>query len=70
MVPSVHLLKTLGTCLLPCCVSLALSVPVSFLADVAYKPEELFVKTRKCEPDAGGDVVRECESYYYVYSKT
>ncbi|KAG1359197.1 hypothetical protein COCNU_08G006430 [Cocos nucifera] len=29
--------------------------------DVAYKPEELYVKTRKCEPDAGAKVVKICE---------
>ncbi|XP_057993903.1 protein HAPLESS 2 isoform X2 [Hevea brasiliensis] len=29
--------------------------------DVAYKPEEYYVKTRKCEPDAGGDIVKICE---------
>lgn len=33
------------------------------LQDVAYKPEEQFVETRKCEPDAGGDVVGACERY-------
>jgi hypothetical protein len=31
------------------------------LQDVAYKPEELFFETRKCEPDAGADVVQSCE---------
>ncbi|KAL7165299.1 hypothetical protein ACSBR2_041067 [Camellia fascicularis] len=29
--------------------------------DVAYKPEEFYVQTRKCEPDAGTDVVMNCE---------
>ena len=29
--------------------------------DVPYKPEEYFVKTRKCEPDAGAKVVKICE---------
>ncbi|KAL6846732.1 hypothetical protein ACP4OV_024180 [Aristida adscensionis] len=29
--------------------------------DVAYRPEEHFVDTRKCEPDAGADVVQSCE---------
>ena len=33
------------------------------LQDVAYKPEEQFVETRKCEPDAGADVVGACERY-------
>ncbi|TVU24219.1 hypothetical protein EJB05_26640 [Eragrostis curvula] len=31
------------------------------LHDVAYKPVEQFVETRKCEPDAGADVVKSCE---------
>ncbi|KAJ6944865.1 hypothetical protein NC651_000025 [Populus alba x Populus x berolinensis] len=31
------------------------------LRDVAYKPEEYYVKTRKCERDAGADVVKICE---------
>lgn len=31
------------------------------LQDVPYKPEEFYVKTRKCEPDAGADVVTICE---------
>lgn len=29
--------------------------------DVAYKPQEFYMKTRKCEPDAGADVVGICE---------
>uniref|UniRef100_A0A0E0L0D7 Generative cell specific-1/HAP2 domain-containing protein n=1 Tax=Oryza punctata TaxID=4537 RepID=A0A0E0L0D7_ORYPU len=29
--------------------------------DVAYRPEEKYVKTHKCEPYAGAKVVRECE---------
>lgn len=33
----------------------------SFLQDVAYKPEELFARTHKCESDAGADVVQACE---------
>lgn len=33
------------------------------LQDVAYKPEEQFVETRKCEPDAGAEVVGACERY-------
>lgn len=28
--------------------------------DVAYKPEELYVHTRKCEPEAGPNVVGGC----------
>ena len=31
------------------------------LQDVPYKPEEYYVKTRKCEPDAGANVVKICE---------
>ncbi|KAG8057481.1 hypothetical protein GUJ93_ZPchr0002g26555 [Zizania palustris] len=34
---------------------------LTYIRDVAYKPEEQFVKTRKCEPDAGADVVKSCE---------
>ncbi|XP_050227311.1 protein HAPLESS 2 [Mercurialis annua] len=34
---------------------------LSYIRDVAYKPEEYYVKTRKCEPDAGADVVHMCE---------
>ncbi|KAG8662120.1 hypothetical protein MANES_01G066000v8 [Manihot esculenta] len=32
-----------------------------YIRDVAYKPQEYHVKTRKCEPDAGGDIVKTCE---------
>nr|XP_010940961.1 protein HAPLESS 2 [Elaeis guineensis] len=32
-----------------------------YIRDVAYKPEELYVKTRKCEPDASAKVVKICE---------
>lgn len=32
-----------------------------YLQDVAYKPEEKYVKTRKCEPEAGANVVKSCE---------
>lgn len=28
------------------------------LQDVPYKPEEYYVNTRKCEPDAGANVVK------------
>ena len=32
-----------------------------YLQDVSYKPEEYYVKTRKCEPDASAKVVKICE---------
>ncbi|WVZ65626.1 hypothetical protein U9M48_014956 [Paspalum notatum var. saurae] len=38
---------------------------LTYLTDVAYKPEEQFVKTRKCEPDADADVVQICERLRY-----
>ncbi|GAB4835882.1 Transcriptional activator [Ancistrocladus abbreviatus] len=34
---------------------------LTYIRDVPYKPQEFFVKTRKCEPDAGADVVQICE---------
>lgn len=34
---------------------------LTYLRDVAYKPEEKYVKTRKCEPEAGANVVKSCE---------
>ncbi|KAI0495217.1 hypothetical protein KFK09_025367 [Dendrobium nobile] len=34
---------------------------LSYLRDVAYKPEEFYVETRKCEPDASSSVVKICE---------
>ncbi|KAK8950862.1 Protein HAPLESS 2 [Platanthera zijinensis] len=34
---------------------------LSYLRDVAYKPEEFYVQTRKCEPDASSRVVKICE---------
>ncbi|XP_062193283.1 protein HAPLESS 2-B-like isoform X2 [Phragmites australis] len=34
---------------------------LTYIRDVAYKPEEQFVKTRKCEPDAGAEIVKSCE---------
>ncbi|PNT64998.1 hypothetical protein BRADI_4g35730v3 [Brachypodium distachyon] len=34
---------------------------LNYIRDVAYRPEEQFVRTRKCESDAGAEVVRECE---------
>ena len=45
----------------PLCYS-DLFLSLSFASqDAAYKPEEHFVETRKCEPDAGADVVGYCE---------
>ncbi|GJN34418.1 hypothetical protein PR202_gb23074 [Eleusine coracana subsp. coracana] len=37
---------------------------LTYLRDVAYRPEELVVETRKCEPDAGADVVQSCERFH------
>ncbi|OVA14149.1 Generative cell specific-1 [Macleaya cordata] len=34
---------------------------ITYIRDVPYKPEEYFVKTRKCEPDADAKVVKICE---------
>ncbi|XP_031091603.1 protein HAPLESS 2 isoform X2 [Ipomoea triloba] len=34
---------------------------LTYIRDVAYKPEELYVKTRKCKRNAGSNVVRICE---------
>ncbi|XP_058224678.1 protein HAPLESS 2 isoform X4 [Rhododendron vialii] len=34
---------------------------LTYIRDVAYKPEEFYIQTRKCEPDAGADVVQKCE---------
>ncbi|KAL2581728.1 hypothetical protein AAZV13_15G200600 [Glycine max] len=34
---------------------------LTYIRDVPYKPEEYYVKTRKCEPDAGANVVKTCE---------
>uniref|UniRef100_A0A7N0V0H0 Generative cell specific-1/HAP2 domain-containing protein n=1 Tax=Kalanchoe fedtschenkoi TaxID=63787 RepID=A0A7N0V0H0_KALFE len=34
---------------------------LTYIRDVAYKPTEYYVKTRKCEPDASADVVQICE---------
>ncbi|KAL6979619.1 Transcriptional activator [Sarracenia purpurea var. burkii] len=31
---------------------------LTYIRDVAYKPQEFYVPTRKCEPDAGADVVK------------
>ncbi|KAI3765605.1 hypothetical protein L2E82_15643 [Cichorium intybus] len=34
---------------------------LTYIRDVPYKPEELYVKTRNCEPDAGANIVQYCE---------
>ncbi|XP_009782609.1 protein HAPLESS 2-like isoform X1 [Nicotiana tabacum] len=34
---------------------------LTYIRDVAYKPQEFYVNTRKCEPDAGADRVKICE---------
>ncbi|CAK7335459.1 unnamed protein product [Dovyalis caffra] len=34
---------------------------LTYIRDVVYKPEEYYVKTRKCERDAGANVVKICE---------
>ncbi|EEF51106.1 conserved hypothetical protein [Ricinus communis] len=34
---------------------------LTYIRDVAYKPQEYYVKTRKCERDAGTNVVQICE---------
>nr|XP_048320613.1 protein HAPLESS 2 isoform X2 [Ziziphus jujuba var. spinosa] len=34
---------------------------LTYIRDVSYKPEEYYVKTRKCEPDASEKVVKICE---------
>ncbi|XP_065858181.1 protein HAPLESS 2-like isoform X2 [Euphorbia lathyris] len=34
---------------------------LSYIRDVAYKPEEYYAETRKCEPNAGKGVVKICE---------
>ncbi|CAN1186226.1 Protein HAPLESS 2 [Linum perenne] len=34
---------------------------LTYIRDVAYKPVEYYVKTRKCEPDANEHVVKICE---------
>ncbi|KAF0924337.1 hypothetical protein E2562_010028 [Oryza meyeriana var. granulata] len=46
---------------LTCDSKIVLDIAVPSGSDVAYKPEEKFVKTRKCEPDAGAEVVKSCE---------
>ncbi|KAJ7010724.1 protein HAPLESS 2 isoform X1 [Populus alba x Populus x berolinensis] len=39
---------------------------LTYIRDVAYKPEEYYVKTRKCDRDAGANVVKICESHSVV----
>ncbi|KAJ7944873.1 protein HAPLESS 2 [Quillaja saponaria] len=34
---------------------------LTYIRDVPYKPEEYYIKTRKCEPDASEKVVKICE---------
>ncbi|XP_022881262.1 protein HAPLESS 2 isoform X3 [Olea europaea var. sylvestris] len=34
---------------------------LTYIRDVAYKPQEFYVQTRKCEPEAGADIVKICE---------
>ncbi|XP_030500218.2 protein HAPLESS 2 isoform X1 [Cannabis sativa] len=34
---------------------------LTYIRDVSYKPEEYYVKTRKCEPEASAKVVKVCE---------
>ncbi|KAB2001819.1 hypothetical protein ES319_D11G021300v1 [Gossypium barbadense] len=34
---------------------------LTYIRDVPFKPQEFFVKTRKCQPDAGANVVKICE---------
>ncbi|XP_044476823.1 protein HAPLESS 2 [Mangifera indica] len=34
---------------------------LTYIRDVPYKPQEFYVKTRKCQPDAGANVVHMCE---------
>ncbi|XP_078442377.1 hapless 2 [Wolffia australiana] len=34
---------------------------LTYIRDVPYKPEEYFVKTRKCEPDSSAKVLQICE---------
>lgn len=46
--------------LVACLISLAVNANFT-LQDVAYKPQEFYVQTRKCEPNAGEDVVKTCE---------
>ncbi|CAN8247321.1 unnamed protein product [Cochlearia groenlandica] len=34
---------------------------LTYIRDVPFKPEEYYVKTRKCEPEAGANIVKICE---------
>ncbi|XVF52830.1 hypothetical protein PTKIN_Ptkin05aG0050200 [Pterospermum kingtungense] len=34
---------------------------LTFVREVSFKPQEFYVKTRKCKPDAGANVVKICE---------
>ncbi|KAH7692398.1 Generative cell specific-1/HAP2 domain-containing protein [Dioscorea alata] len=36
---------------------------LTYIRDVAYKPEEFYIKTRKCERDASARVVKICERW-------
>ncbi|KAK6935339.1 Generative cell specific-1/HAP2 domain [Dillenia turbinata] len=36
---------------------------LQYLWDVPFKAQEFYVKTRKCEPDAGAEVVKICERH-------
>ncbi|KAF8379435.1 hypothetical protein HHK36_028870 [Tetracentron sinense] len=42
---------------------------ITYIRDVPYKPMEYFVKTRKCEPDAGAKVVKICERQIKMVSQ-
>ncbi|KAL8170399.1 hypothetical protein V2J09_022203 [Rumex salicifolius] len=37
---------------------------LTYIRDVPYKPQEFYVQTRKCEPDADAKVVEICERLY------
>ncbi|MQM05135.1 hypothetical protein Taro_037937, partial [Colocasia esculenta] len=41
-----------------------------YIRDVPYKPEEFYVKTRKCEPDASAKVVQTCERQFRFFHFT
>lgn len=47
----------------PCTMQKLNNICIYPFQDVAFKPEEFYVKTRKCEPDASSDVVEMCERY-------
>uniref|UniRef100_A0A3Q7HTV9 Generative cell specific-1/HAP2 domain-containing protein n=1 Tax=Solanum lycopersicum TaxID=4081 RepID=A0A3Q7HTV9_SOLLC len=42
---------------------------LTYIRDIAYKPQEFYVNTRKCQPDAGADVVQICERVKLVQLK-